>query len=760
LVSSNPAFLFVTANENEKSALEYVFHKEDTKYCMGAPYFVGSFGSYRIAHFHMSVQGTSNPASTPLVGEIIRALRPAAVIMVGLAFGADIERQKIGDVLVSEKILGYDPGKERDGHSIYKEDPKEVGFQLLNAFAYSGDWNHALPDGEKANVVVGSILTGSKLIDDKAFRDKLLSEFREHSPIGGEMEAFGIYAQCKLHGIAEWIIVKGICDWGFKKQSVGEDSKQEYQVQAAKAAVSFCHSVFRRHGIFDDLLKTHCGEMSGSHNGICENKNNKTLGLEKPKKALPERTAQKGFKIGFTFTGKHRRRVESIANALLKLGFDKKDIFYDKWHDAIINGVNADDKLQKIYTSSCDCVIVFLSKDYADKPWTGGVEWRATKKLINSQQGEKICLLNIDGVDIDSVSGLSSVVDIAKKIDLLSDNEVAEFINAKYRMAIPETNVSSDATAEGKEKHPIDTLLAQVADADILGNYTEELSIAQRAYDLATGMDEDDDRKALYLAKTQLRLADALSKNELDDEAWHHIVGAAQSPELKQDSDRYFSAMCIKAFIALRLKKYRETKGAIEIARQIETDNRSAINLNKTEAFLALGNGENDRALELFNVNLNSATRELAEAGDGESESLTYQGYAVCANDLGIYYRSYVRDPYLACDWFRKSAEALRDKTDFRLDYYRFYLDYVDMLLPCGRAAEAIDEYSEIAQYFFDNNFPDTAAYAYRQQSSAYCQLDPPDMESAEKALSMLWLARCTTKKNMKYYGYSPRYMP
>jgi nucleoside phosphorylase/tetratricopeptide (TPR) repeat protein len=272
LVSSNPAFLFVTANENEKSAFEDVFHKEDTKYCMGAPYFVGSFGSYRIAHFHMSAQGTSNPASTPLVGEIIRALRPAAVIMVGVAFGADIERQKIGDVLVSEKILGYDSGKERDGHSIYKEDPKEVGFQLLNAFAYSGDWNHALPDGGKANVVAGSILTGSKLIDDKAFRDKLLSEFREHAPIGGEMEAFGIYAQCKLHGIAEWIIVKGICDWGFKKQSVGEDLKQEYQVQAAKAAVSFCHSVFSRHGVFDDLLKTHFRTTNGPHVGRDESK--------------------------------------------------------------------------------------------------------------------------------------------------------------------------------------------------------------------------------------------------------------------------------------------------------------------------------------------------------------------------------------------------------------------------------------------------------------------------------------------------------
>ena len=63
-------------------------------------------------------------------------------------------------------------------------------------------------------VHIGSILTGSKLINNYEFRSQLLRDFADSKPIGGEMEAQGIYSISRFHGISEWIIIKAICDWG------------------------------------------------------------------------------------------------------------------------------------------------------------------------------------------------------------------------------------------------------------------------------------------------------------------------------------------------------------------------------------------------------------------------------------------------------------------------------------------------------------------------------------------------------------------
>ena len=150
----------------------------------------------------------------------------------------------------------------------------------------------------------------------------------------------------------------------------------------------------------------------------------------------PRRKSIMSFKIGVTFTGTHRARVLSIVNELSKHTFTKDNIFYDEWHDYLINGVDAYLELKDIYENKCDYIVVFLSKDYNIKKWTRGVEWRSMSKIINNIEGERICLLNVDDVDIDKIDGLSSVTDIAKKIDNISDSEVAEFIKKWYETKI------------------------------------------------------------------------------------------------------------------------------------------------------------------------------------------------------------------------------------------------------------------------------------------------------------------------------------
>ena len=224
----------------------------------GTPYFYGTFGNYSVAWFHMPSQGTCNPDSTLLCGKVIEEVAPIAVVMVGIAFGANENKQKIGDILVSRIILNYDSRRVRSNSTEYKEIPKEVGFQLSNAFSTNAsEWQYPFKTNvrDKYKVFSGAMLTGSALIDDYDFRKKLLTDFSEYKPIGGEMEAYGIYAQCRLNRVGEWIIVKSICDWAYDKQN---PQKNEWQKTAADSAVNFCYYVFSLRGgndkgIFDDL---------------------------------------------------------------------------------------------------------------------------------------------------------------------------------------------------------------------------------------------------------------------------------------------------------------------------------------------------------------------------------------------------------------------------------------------------------------------------------------------------------------------------
>ena len=244
-------FLFVTANAHERDAFHAHFVHTQDNYIMGKRYELGTFGKYATAYIHIEKQGPNDPEAIPLVSKLIGKLNPVAVVMVGIAFGVNDNVQKIGDVLVSEHILPYDYEKIRADNSEYRNFPKEAGFQLLNAFRDYYRWKYDLHDSQTSNVWVGAVLTGSKLIDNYKFREKLLKAFHKNNPIGGEMEAYGIYSGCKFYGVPEWIIVKGICDWGYNK---GNSDKDKHQIIAANAAADYCLHVFNRNGVFDDLV--------------------------------------------------------------------------------------------------------------------------------------------------------------------------------------------------------------------------------------------------------------------------------------------------------------------------------------------------------------------------------------------------------------------------------------------------------------------------------------------------------------------------
>lgn len=261
LMNDKIKILLVTANENETNALlnDKTFTYEDDRSADPNDttyYRVGTYGHYDVVHFELNAQGSVNSESAILaVYTAIREYGPDAVILVGIAFGkgSDNEKdsgQKIGTVLISEKVADYESGKIKDQKIQSDGAIPEAGPQLLSAFKhYSKTWDCEI-ENVKMNCEFGMMLSGDKCVDDPEFKKILFSRYPR--AIGGEMEGRGAYAACRRNNINEWIIIKAICDWGDGSKS---EDKEHRQKIAAESAVSLLHHLFNNRQSFEKIPK-------------------------------------------------------------------------------------------------------------------------------------------------------------------------------------------------------------------------------------------------------------------------------------------------------------------------------------------------------------------------------------------------------------------------------------------------------------------------------------------------------------------------
>jgi nucleoside phosphorylase len=106
--------LLVTATEIESRALVDVFERETHQQAQPTEiddriYFsLGAINGARIAMMQSEMGSIGLDASLQTVRKGIDALSPVAVIMVGIAFGMDDQKQHIGEILVATQLLLYE----------------------------------------------------------------------------------------------------------------------------------------------------------------------------------------------------------------------------------------------------------------------------------------------------------------------------------------------------------------------------------------------------------------------------------------------------------------------------------------------------------------------------------------------------------------------------------------------------------------------------------------------------------------------------
>ncbi|WNG58125.1 hypothetical protein F0U59_27775 [Archangium gephyra] len=206
-------------------------------------YRLGQFGRYRVAHAESTMGSQARHAATLTVHDVISELSPKAIVIIGIAFGLNPEKQRLGDIIVAETVIPYELQRV-DTKVTHRGQALHCGNILSERFrTRRADWK--LKRGEDiVRVFQGTLLSGEKLVDSLDFRETLLKAFP--MAIGGEMEGAGAYAATAREGV-EVILVKAICDWG------DGDKTDRAQPFAANAAVSLAHHIFSKKDVLAPL---------------------------------------------------------------------------------------------------------------------------------------------------------------------------------------------------------------------------------------------------------------------------------------------------------------------------------------------------------------------------------------------------------------------------------------------------------------------------------------------------------------------------
>lgn len=251
LLLQTKKLLLLTANRHETQALAKVFapgaapteiHDGEQVYS-----YYGLHGEHHVFGVVAASLGAQDAHSA--LNQAAADLDCKHIIAVGIAFGVFNDRQTLGQVLIANEILGYDLARVNpDGTEQFRDLPYRTSrYWLQRAQTRQHQPPEGIPAEHWPSAEDGTLLSGGKLIDNKALRDRLVSSFKNRI-IGGEMEGVGVAAAATADPQKrEWIVIKAICDFADgNKNAATKETDQQF---AAWNAAVFVKSLIDPSGL-------------------------------------------------------------------------------------------------------------------------------------------------------------------------------------------------------------------------------------------------------------------------------------------------------------------------------------------------------------------------------------------------------------------------------------------------------------------------------------------------------------------------------
>ena len=167
------------------------------------------------------------------------------------------------------------------------------------------------------------------------------------------------------------------------------------------------------------------------------------------------------FEIALSFAGEQRAFVQRVASALIARGVE---VFFDEEAEVQLWGKNLVEEFQRIYMDASHAVAMFISAEYAGKPWTRHERRSALSRALR-ERGEYILPIRFDNTELEGLSPDIAAVKIGDR----TPEEIASMIAEKLvRLGV--SLPASRSPVEGASMEPIVGLGFVVEVSDAGGN--------------------------------------------------------------------------------------------------------------------------------------------------------------------------------------------------------------------------------------------------------------------------------------------------
>lgn len=192
------------------------------------------------------VLGVGNVKAAIAAQQAITVWNPAYILLSGITGGIATPGVELGDVLVPQQVVSYEPGKVRDEKVEFRYEVHRPSHYVLRAAAVAekSDWTATIPQRpptsqkRKPTVHYQDMASGEKVITSKEWG----KAFKEKWPrlTGVEMESLGILESAYRADEAPRAgVIKSVSDWADRHK--GDD----WQPFSAATAATFAVAVIR-----------------------------------------------------------------------------------------------------------------------------------------------------------------------------------------------------------------------------------------------------------------------------------------------------------------------------------------------------------------------------------------------------------------------------------------------------------------------------------------------------------------------------------
>ena len=238
-IYAQTAIVLITANKYEKNVLHKMVYENSnqnriTKFEVELPISSDRFnklyaycfkwGEYSVLHLHANVTGSYTLGGSADITRWVLSneyLYPTIIISFGVCFGTKEKKNKLGDVIISDKIYPYFIGAKIKGEELYVVDD--------NMFYLNGNIRNKIKDlldnnAFKNKTFLENYITGEAVVSSQKSRGQFVG-ITTQDISAGDMEGYGLFKECKSNClITPCIIIKSICDWGVEKNFDANDT--------------------------------------------------------------------------------------------------------------------------------------------------------------------------------------------------------------------------------------------------------------------------------------------------------------------------------------------------------------------------------------------------------------------------------------------------------------------------------------------------------------------------------------------------------